>query len=55
VQRECRDGGEQRHGGCSRFLVVDDEPDMRGNVVRILRRGPYACTTAGDGQQALVS
>jgi CheY-like chemotaxis protein len=35
------------------ILVVDDEPDMRENMVRILRRGPYACVTAGDGQEAL--
>jgi CheY-like chemotaxis protein len=41
-----------RHG-MPVILVVDDEPDMRENMVRILRRGPYACVTAGDGQEAL--
>jgi CheY-like chemotaxis protein len=34
------------------ILVVDDEPDMRDNIVRILRRGPFACVTAADGQEA---
>jgi CheY-like chemotaxis protein len=34
-------------------LVVEDEPDMRENLVRILRRGPYACVTAADGREAV--
>jgi CheY-like chemotaxis protein len=36
-----------------KVLVVDDEPDMLDNVARILRRGAYACLTAGGGQEAL--
>lgn len=35
------------------ILVVDDEPDMRENVVRILRRGRFACLTAGSGREAV--
>ena len=36
-----------------RVLIVDDEPDMLENCSRILSRGGYACTTAGDGAAAL--
>jgi CheY-like chemotaxis protein len=36
-----------------KVLVVDDEPDMRDNVARILCRGAYECLTAEDGQEAL--
>ena len=34
-------------------LVVDDEPDMVENVARILRRGAFACLTAGSAREAL--
>jgi CheY-like chemotaxis protein len=34
-------------------LVVDDEPDMLVNVVRILRRARYECVTAGSGEEAI--
>jgi DNA-binding NtrC family response regulator len=36
-----------------RILVVDDEPDMVDNVVRILRREGYRCLSATDGKKAL--
>jgi CheY-like chemotaxis protein len=36
-----------------RILVVDDEPDMLINVIRMLRRGPYHCITAESGEQAV--
>jgi DNA-binding NtrC family response regulator len=35
------------------ILVVDDEPDMLENVVRILRRGSHDCLTALGGEEAL--
>jgi len=35
------------------ILVVDDEPDMLENVVRILRRTPHRCLTAATGVVAL--
>ena len=37
-----------------RILVVDDEPDMLENVVRILRRTPHRCITAETGAVALL-
>ncbi len=43
---------ESPPGRC-RVLVVDDEPDMVENVVRILRRSSHDCITAGSGQEAL--
>jgi CheY-like chemotaxis protein len=54
--RETREGGRLRiaaSSGMPVILAVDDEPDMRENMVRILRHGPYACVTAGDGREAL--
>src|SRR4029453_13242152 len=33
-------------------LIVDDEPDMVDNCVRILRRAGYRCLTAVDPQRA---
>ena len=36
-----------------RILVVDDEPDMIDNMVRILRREGYRCLSATDGKKAL--
>jgi DNA-binding NtrC family response regulator len=37
----------------ARVLVVDDEPDMVSNYVRLLGRARYQCLTASDGSQAL--
>jgi DNA-binding NtrC family response regulator len=37
----------------SRILIVDDEPDMVENLVRILRRAGYRCLRAGDAERAL--
>ncbi len=36
-----------------RVLIVDDEPDMVENCVRILGRAGYECLTANDGRVAL--
>ena len=36
-----------------RILVVDDEPDMVDNCVRILRRAGHRCLTATDPHRAL--
>jgi len=36
-----------------RVLVVDDEPDIRDLVCRILERGPYAFDEAENGIQGL--
>ncbi|HEX9822234.1 MAG TPA: response regulator, partial [Methylomirabilota bacterium] len=36
-----------------RVLVVDDEPDMVDNCVRILRRAGYHCRATTDPQRAL--
>ena len=36
-----------------RILVVDDEPDMVENCVRILRRAGYRCMSATDPHRAL--
>ena len=36
-----------------RILVVDDEPDMVDNCVRILRRAGYRCVSATDPHRAL--
>jgi two-component system, NtrC family, response regulator HydG len=36
-----------------RILVVDDEPDMVDNCVRILRRAGYRCLSATDPHRAL--
>ncbi len=36
-----------------RILVVDDEPDMVENLVRILRREGYRCSSAGEAKKAL--
>ena len=36
-----------------RILVVDDEPDMVDNCVRILRRAGYRCMSATDPHRAL--
>jgi CheY-like chemotaxis protein len=42
------------HAASPRYvLVVDDEPDMRVNVARILRRGGHECVMAGSGEEAL--
>jgi CheY-like chemotaxis protein len=46
--------GHDPPGFPRKVLVVDDEPDMLENVVRILRRGAYECLTAGGGREALV-
>jgi CheY-like chemotaxis protein len=35
-------------------LVVDDEPDMRDSVTRILHRGGYESVAAGSGEEALI-
>ena len=37
----------------ARILVVDDEPDMVENCVRILRSGGHRCVTTTDPRQAL--
>ncbi|HXJ79529.1 MAG TPA: sigma-54 dependent transcriptional regulator [Candidatus Methylomirabilis sp.] len=37
----------------ARVLIVDDEPDMVDNVVRILGRTGYDCVTATDPRRAL--
>jgi DNA-binding NtrC family response regulator len=37
----------------ARILVVDDEPDMVENLVRILRREGYRCLSATDSVKAL--
>jgi DNA-binding NtrC family response regulator len=39
--------------GEERVLVVDDEPDMVENLVRILRREGYRCSSATDGRKAI--
>jgi DNA-binding NtrC family response regulator len=39
--------------GEPRVLVVDDEPDMVENCVRILRRAGYRCLSATDSQRAV--
>jgi CheY-like chemotaxis protein len=44
---------ERPLGSPAVILVVEDEPDMRDNLARILRRGPYTCLAAGDGWEAL--
>jgi DNA-binding NtrC family response regulator len=36
-----------------RVLVVDDEPDMVDNCVRILRRAGYRCLSTTDPHRAL--
>jgi len=36
-----------------RILVVDDEPDMVENLVRILRREGYRCSSATEARKAL--
>src|SRR5207237_5858010 len=36
-----------------RILVVDDEPDMVENLVRILRREGYRCSSATEASKAL--
>jgi CheY-like chemotaxis protein len=54
--RETREGGRPTiaaSSGMPVILVVDDEPDMRENMLRILHRGHYACVTAADGREAL--
>jgi DNA-binding NtrC family response regulator len=40
-----------KHG--ARVLIVDDEPDVVANWVRVLERDGYTCITATDGQRAL--
>ena len=37
----------------SRVMVVDDEPDMVENCVRILKKAGYQCLTATDPRRAL--
>ena len=37
----------------ARILIVDDEPDMVENCVRILTRAGYRCLTANDGDRGL--
>ncbi|MCX6022699.1 MAG: response regulator [Chloroflexi bacterium] len=37
----------------SRVLVVDDQPDIAGLIVRYLERGGYTALTARDGAEAL--
>ena len=39
--------------GEERILVVDDEPEMVENLVRILRREGYRCLSATDGRKGL--
>jgi CheY-like chemotaxis protein len=40
--------------GEPRVLVIDDEPDMVENCVRILRRAGYRCLSTTDPERALV-
>ena len=37
----------------NRVLVVDDDPDMRASVARVLAAAGYAVEVAEDGQQAI--
>ncbi|MEV1198806.1 SpoIIE family protein phosphatase [Microbispora rosea] len=50
------DGSAARSGDSSapaRVLVVDDNADMRGYLVRLLKGAGYLVSTAGDGMEAL--
>ncbi|GAB3163528.1 SpoIIE family protein phosphatase [Microbispora hainanensis] len=50
------DGSAARSGGSAvpaRVLVADDNADMRGYLVRLLKGAGYLVSTAGDGMEAL--
>jgi CheY-like chemotaxis protein len=55
-RRERTDGGETpAAGGGERILVVDDNPDMRGASVAMLRSLGYRTVEAGSAQEALAT
>jgi CheY-like chemotaxis protein len=48
-----RESREQRQGGTGTILVVEDEPDGRRSLERVLRAHGHTVVTVEDGMAAL--